>query len=163
MSWSGLSAPACGRLLVIAMLLPAGTAAAASAAQGAAWQGDWTVTRDDPRLRTRAGAELLRLHVEAEADAALAVDWVAGRAICPEPLEAPCEWVGARGRRAVAMPSGDSLLVVLPVSADEGDPLLLHLQRAPGAVLADGVLLSARGELRYRVQAQTEPRPEPQP
>lgn len=141
-------------LLAIA-LAPAGLAAAAETA----WLGDWTVTRDDPRLRSRAGAELLRLHVEAGPDAALVLDWAAGRAICPEPLEAPCEWVGADGRNAVVMLSGDSLLAVLPVSADEADPLLLLLHRPPGAVLADGVLLGARGELRYRVQAQAEPRP----
>lgn len=159
MSRPGLAAPACGRLLAIATLLPAGLAAAAGPAAETAWQGDWTVIRDDPRLRTWAGAELLRLHVEAGPDAALAVDWEAGRAICPAPLEAPCEWVGARGRHAVAMQSGDSLLAVLPVSADEGDPLLLHLHRPPGAARADGVLLGARGELRYRVQARAEPRP----
>jgi len=145
-------------LLAIAIAIALALAGRAAAAE-TAWLGDWTVTRDDPRLRSRAGAELLRLHIEAGPDAALVLDWAAGRAICPEPLEAPCEWVGAHGRNAVVMPSGDSLLAVLPVSADEADPLLLHLHRPPGAALADGVLLGARGELRYRVQAQAEPRP----
>ena len=27
------------------------------------WQGTWRVTRDDPRIYTRAGAELARLHI----------------------------------------------------------------------------------------------------
>lgn len=147
-----VSRAACGALLIVAL-----SAAAAPLGSGTAWHGDWTVIRDDPRLRSRAGAELLSLHVVAGPDATLAVDWAAGRAICPEPLEAPCEWVGARGQHAVAMQSGDSLLAVLPVSADEADPLVLHLHRSPGAALAAGVLLGARGELRYRVEAQPEP------
>lgn len=156
MSRSRVAAVACGGLLAITTLLPV-VAAAAGQMATTAWQGDWTVTRVDPRLRTRAGAELLSLHVAAGPDATLAVDWAAGRAICPEPLEAPCEWVGARGQHAVAMQSGDSLLAVLPVSADEADPLVLHLHRSPGEALAAGVLLGARGELRYRVEAQPEP------
>ncbi len=160
MSRSSVAAVACECLLAITTLLPVVAAAAGQMAMTAtaAWQGDWTVTRVDPRLRTRAGAELLSLHVDTGPDGALAVDWAAGRAICPQPLEAPCEWVGAHGQQAIAMQSGDSLLAVLPVSADEADPLVLHLHRSPGAALAAGVLLGARGELRYRVEAQPEPR-----
>ena len=56
-------------LLIAAAFLP--LAALAEHGQSAAeraletppgpWQGNWLVTRDDPRIRTRAGAELARL------------------------------------------------------------------------------------------------------
>ncbi|WP_293392578.1 hypothetical protein [Nevskia sp.] len=132
-------------------LLPGLTAAAD---QG--WQGVWRVTRDDPRLSTRAGAELLSLTVkEVSADIA-AVRWQSGRAICPDPPDAQaCEWVGARGQTTAAMVSGNSLVAVLSVSADEGDPFVVVLHRAADAPLATGVLLGARGELRYRIEAET--------
>lgn len=122
-------------------------------AADAGWQGDWTVTRDDPRLRTRAGAELLSLHVVDQGQGVLAVDWQAGRAICLDPLDPPCEWIGARGQATVAAVSGDSLVALLPVSDDDSDPFVLHLHREASSPLVVGVLLGIGGELRYRVEA----------
>lgn len=140
---------ACGALLIVAL-----SASAAPSGSGSRWHGDWTVTRDDPRLRTRAGAELLSLRIVAgEADDSPVLHWSAGRAICLDPLDEPCEWVGARGESSVAMLSGDILIAVLRVSADDGDPFVLHLRPSPSSPIASGVLLGGRGELRYRVEA----------
>lgn len=141
----------CGALLIVAL-----SAVAAPSVSDTVWHGDWTVTRDDPRLLTRAGAELLSLRIVAgEADDSPVLHWSAGRAICLDPLDEPCEWVGARGESSVAMLSGDTLVAVLRVSADDGDPFVLHLRpsQSPSSPITSGVLLGGRGELRYRVEA----------
>lgn len=117
------------------------------------WQGEWRVTRDDPRLYTRAAAELLSLRVIEVSDTATRIQWQTGRAICEDPLAEPCEWIGASGE-AVAVISGGSLMVVLPVSADDGDPVVLQLARVPASARASGVLFSARGGLRYAIEAE---------
>lgn len=115
------------------------------------WQGNWTVLRQDARIRTRAGAEALHLHILHDADSAYAeVQWVAGRGICEEPLAEPCEWVGASGAQLHAPVTPEALYVLLPLSADADDPLLLHLQSPEES--APGWLLSLRGGLRYRVE-----------
>ena len=66
------------------------------------WQGNWRVTRDDPRIRTRAGAELARLHIiHDQGSRTLELQWVAGRAICEDPAGEPCEWVVRQANRPV--------------------------------------------------------------
>lgn len=117
------------------------------------WQGEWTVVREDPLIRTRAGAEALRLSIVHDAGSDRAqVHWNAGRAICDDVMAEPCEWIGAEGQvdRAVVAPTG--LYLRIPVSADESAPFLLHLSRpvqgAMGVLFDDGV--------RYRVALATE-------
>src|SRR5690606_15002962 len=120
------------------------------------WQGEWIVVRDDPRIRTRAGAEALRLSIFQDAGSGHAqVQWTAGRAICDDVLGEPCEWIGARGEtdRAVAEPTG--LYVRMSISADESAPFLLHL--AAPAEGAAGVLYD--GRLHYRVELAAEGSP----
>ena len=112
------------------------------------WQGNWRVLRDDPRIRTRAGAELLRLHVLHHiGDTHAQVQWVAGRAICDDPLGEPCEWIGAQGTVTHATVAPGGLYAVLAVSADETQPFVLHLQ--PPADRGDALLFDASGDLRF--------------
>jgi hypothetical protein len=123
------------------------------------WQGTWRIVREDPRLRTRAAQELLELTVWHDRGSLQAqVDWLALRAICQQPASAPCEWVGASGQAAVGGAHPRGLTVVLPVSADEVDPFVLVLHGAPPtgrrAAGIEGLLLSARGDVRYRVRAE---------
>lgn len=123
------------------------------------WQGEWIVVRDDPRIRTRAGAEVLRLSIVHDAGSDRAqVQWIAGRAICDDVSGEPCEWIGASGQadHAVVAPTG--LYLRVPVSADESAPFQLHLaQPAAGAA---GLLFD--DDLRYRVELATE-QPAPAP
>ncbi len=108
------------------------------------WQGNWRVVRDDPRIRTRAGAELARLHVIHDAGSRSAlVQWVTGPAVCEDPMAEPCEWIAASGQAEMAAVATTGLYVVMPVSADSTAPLLLHLSAAAdGAqgVATDGYL-----------------------
>lgn len=114
------------------------------------WQGNWRLRREHPGLRTRGAAELLRLQILQDlGEDQVSLQWVAGRAICPEPEAAPCEWVGAAGETTAWIgPTG--LYALLPVSADAGDPFLLHLDvgTPPGL----GVLFSGKGEVRYSLR-----------
>lgn len=120
-----------------------------------AWQGEWRVTRSDPRLITRASSELLVLTVFHDQGAAKAgVTWLAGRAICEDPLAEPCETVGASGDAVTAAINAGALLAVLRVSPDEADPYLLHLAAPLKNRPAQGVLLNARGDWAYRIEAE---------
>ena len=120
-----------------------------------AWHGTWEVTRDDPDIRTRAGALALRLQIEhARHGASPQVRWVADRALCPSPRAAPCEWVGSRGKAVSTRVVAGHLLAVLQVSADDADPFVVWLERPEQGRSAQGTLLSARGDLHYRLQAQ---------
>jgi hypothetical protein len=111
------------------------------------WQGNWALTRDDPRLTTRASQALLRLAViQSEGDAIASVQWVADRAICPEPLDDPCEWLGASGE-VPGIVSAGGLHAVLPVSADPDDPFVLYL-----AADGTGLLFSRDGRIRYPIE-----------
>lgn len=118
------------------------------------WQGNWRVTRDDPRLRTRAGAELARLHImQDQGSGELSLQWVAGRAMCEDPSGGPCEWSGAAGEstRATATDQG-GLRAQLAVSADIDDPFTLSFPRRPqGTEVVEGWLSSARPGIRWRV------------
>lgn len=126
----------------------------AAAVPAGPWQGQWRVTRSDARLTTRASSELLVLTVFQGADAATAaVTWLAGRAICEDPLAEPCETVGASGDAATAAISAGALVAVLRISPDDSDPYLLHLAAPLSGRPAQGVLLNARGDWAYRVEA----------
>ena len=119
------------------------------------WQGTWRVTRDDPRIYTRAGAELARLHIiQEQGSRVLELQWVAGRAMCEDPAGEPCEWAGAAGESARARQTqGGGLTAPLAVSADPDDPFTLHFARRPKAGQAvQGTLSSARGDIRWRVR-----------
>ena len=119
------------------------------------WQGTWRVTRDDPRIYTRAGAELARLHIiQEQGSRVLELQWVAGRAMCEDPAGEPCEWAGAAGESARARQTqGGGLTASLAVSADQDDPFTLHFARRPKAGQAvQGTLSSARGDIRWRVR-----------
>lgn len=119
------------------------------------WQGVWEVTRDHPQVRTRAGALALRLDIEhRQASAVPRVRWTADRALCESPTESPCEWVGSHGTASSARVVDGHLLVVLSVSADEGDPMVVWLERPQQGRSATGTLISARGDLAYTLQAQ---------
>ena len=119
------------------------------------WQGTWRVTRDDPRIYTRAGAELARLHIiQEQGSRVLELQWVAGRAMCEDPAGEPCEWAGAAGESARARQTqGGGLTAPLAVSADPDDPFTLYFPRRPTAGEAvQGTLSSARGDIRWRVR-----------
>ena len=119
------------------------------------WQGTWRVTRDDPRIYTRAGAELARLHIiQEQGSRVLELQWVAGRAMCEDPAGEPCEWAGAAGESARARQTqGGGLTAPLAVTADPDDPFTLYFARRPTAGEAvQGTLSSKRGDIRWRVR-----------
>ena len=119
------------------------------------WQGTWRVTRDDPRIYTRAGAELARLHIiQEQGSRVLELQWVAGRAMCEDPAGEPCEWAGAAGESARARQTqGGGLTAPLAVGADQDDPFTLYFARRPTAGEAvQGTLSSKRGDIRWRVR-----------
>ena len=119
-----------------------------------AWHGTWEVPRDDPDIRTRAGSLALRFRIEhARHGVSPHIHWEADRAICQSPLASPCEWVGTRGKAVSARVVAGHLLAVLQVSADDADPFVVWLERPDQGRSAQGSLLSARGDLSYRLQA----------
>lgn len=124
-----------------------------------AWQGEWTLTRDHPGLRTLAGSRLLELAVHhAQGAAEAQVWWQTGPAICPEPLaDGPCEWMGAHGGPTPAALVEGRLVMMLPVSSDAEDPfvLLLDPPSRPGA--SRGALVSARGGVAWPLDARRDP------
>lgn len=128
-------------------------------ARPGAWQGEWTLTRDHPALRTLAGSRLLELAIHhAEGAAEAHVWWRTGPAICPEPLaDEPCEWMGAHGGPTPAALVEGRLVMVLPVSADAEDPfvLLLDPPSRPGA--SRGALVGARGGVAWPLDARRDP------
>lgn len=117
------------------------------------WQGNWRVTRDDPRIRTLAGAELARLHIlQKQGSRVLQLQWVAGRAMCEDPVGEPCEWVGSVGEVRARQTQAGGLSALLAVSADQDDPFTLRFARRPVVGEAvQGTLSSARGDIRWRV------------
>jgi hypothetical protein len=124
----------------------------ASESAAGPWQGHWTLTREDPRLFTRGAQQLLGLHVIQDQGAATAsMQWLAHRAICIDPFDAPCEWVGAAGEVTGIVAAG-GLYAVLPIAADPDDPLVLHLMPD-----GRGLLFSRDGRLRYALKHRREP------
>ncbi len=154
-----------GAAMLVALAVPAQAAErpgtmqsarerAAEAAPGP-WQGNWVLLRDDPRIRTRAGATALRLHVVHDAAGTVALEWAGDRALCEDPNAPPCEWVGAAGRGVAAAAGPGALAVLLRVSADPDDPFLLVLERS-GDGRATARLVSEQGGLAYRLDAERE-------
>ncbi len=136
----------------------AGGLSAAERARGTAagpWNGNWQVLRDDPRIRTRAGAATLRLHVMHDAAGRVELQWIADRGICEDPNAGPCEWVAARGTGLAVAAGPGALAVLLRISADPDDPFLLVLERREDG-RATGRLVSEKGGIAYRVDAQRE-------
>ncbi|MBU0747315.1 MAG: hypothetical protein KKB95_09750 [Gammaproteobacteria bacterium] len=119
------------------------------------WQGRWEVTRDHPQIRTRAGALALQLDIQhGQSSASPRVRWMADRALCESPVAAPCEWVGSRGVASAVRVVNGHLLMVLQVSADDSDPMVVWLERPQEGRSARGTLISARGDLAYTLEAQ---------
>jgi len=132
-------------------------AEAARTVPAGVWQGTWTLRRDDPRLTTLAGQRALTLTVFHDRGSPTAeVDWLADRALCEPPTGEPCEWVGQHGSATAVAVTPQGLTAVLRVSADEADPLVLHLA-PPKAGRALGHALSARGDSRFALTAQRAP------
>lgn len=122
-----------------------------------AWHGQWEVFRDFPGLHTRGAALALDLTIwHAEGDAEAQVQWSAGRGLCPEPLGEACEWVGSHGEVWAQVLEG-RLLLALPVSADEGDPLFLQFGPRRGEAPARGSAINARGGIGLLLEAQPLP------
>lgn len=135
--------------------LPAAALRAPAHAQVGPWQGRWEVTRDHPQIRTRAGALALRLQIDHDqSNAVPRVQWIADRALCESPTASPCEWVGSRGVASSARVIDGHLLLVLQVSADDSDPMVVWLERPRDGRSAKGTLISARGDLAYMLEAQ---------
>ena len=119
------------------------------------WQGNWSLLRDDPRIRTRAGAATLRLHVIHDAAGPVEVQWIADRGICEDPNAEPCEWVAAHGAGTAVAAGPGALAVLLRVSADPDDPFLLVLERS-GEGRATARLVATKGGIAYRLDAERE-------
>lgn len=139
--------------VAIGMFLACSGATAQEAESGARpgiWQGNYQLDREDPRIRTRGGADLLRIQViHSRGDAAITASWAAGRAICEDPTAEPCDWIGTNGTTRGRV-IGDQIMVALPLSADEGDPLIVLIRRAGGQPLS-GHIFNARGDFAWRI------------
>lgn len=93
------------------------------------WQGNYALTRVDPRIRTLAGADLIGMQViHDRGEPTATVSWDARRAICPDPLDEPCEWIGANGTDRARV-IGDTLVLALRLAPDDSDPAILIMQR----------------------------------
>jgi hypothetical protein len=155
------AALAAGLAAVLAVPAAAQSAGGLSAAERARatgpgpWNGNWQVLRDDPRIRTRAGAATLRLHVIQDAAGRVELQWIADRGICEDPNAGPCEWVAARGTGLAVAAGPGALAVLLRISADPDDPFLLVLDRREDG-RATGRLVSEKGGIAYRLDAERE-------
>ena len=155
------------RMLSLAAAAMIGLTATASAQEedGAIppgdWQGNYALTRSDPRIRTLAGADLIGMQVIQDRGASIAtVSWDARRAICPDPLDEPCEWVGANGTDTARV-IGDTLVLTLRLSPDESDPAILVMQRQAGdAAMRSrlaGFITNARADWDLQFEAVRQP------
>ncbi|WP_448659509.1 hypothetical protein ACPVPU_03340 [Sphingomonas sp. CJ99] len=120
------------------------------------WQGNYQLLRDDPRIRTRGGADLIRMQlIQSKGEDAVTVSWIAGRAICEDPLAKPCEWIGANGTTRGRIVD-DTLIIALPLSADAADPAILMMRRdvmPARPVRYSGVMANAQADWAYRFTA----------
>jgi len=144
---------------IIAIILAVGLAwpvwAQPSDTAVGSWEGTWSLIRDDPRIRTRGGGATLRLQITHDSAGRLVLRWSADRGICEDPNAGPCEWITAKGN-ALAVATGPSALAaLLRISADPDDPFLLVLQRAAEG-LATAWLVSEKGGIAYRLDAERE-------
>jgi len=123
------------------------------------WHGNYQLSREDPRIRTRGGADLIRMQViHSKGQPTATVSWIAGRAICEDPLAEPCEWIGANGTQEARV-VGDTLVLALSLSPDESDPAILVLERRaqrgqPARYY--GVMSNAKADWGYRFTASAE-------
>jgi len=109
------------------------------------WHGTFQLDRDDLRIRTRGGSDMLRIQVIHSKNRPTAtISWVAGRGICEDPVGDPCEWVGASGSGQAQVVNGD-LVFALPVSADESDPFFVVMRRDKAGRMS-GYLVNARSD-----------------
>lgn len=142
---------------VAALAVSASAQEDAAGAEPGEWQGNYALSRIDPRIRTRAGADLIGMQVihDRGADTAT-VSWDARRAICPDPLDEPCEWIGAGGTDTARV-IGDTLVLALRLSPDESDPAIVVLQRSSAGrgktVRFTGVITNARADWDIRFDA----------
>ena len=114
------------------------------------WNGQWDVTRQHPQITTRGAALALQLEIQHKAGQVTPrVKWVADRGLCVSPLESPCEWIGNYGVASSARVVNGHLLVVLQVSADDSDPMVVWLERPQSGRSTPGTLISAKGNLAY--------------
>jgi hypothetical protein len=121
------------------------------------WQGNYSLSRSDPRIRPLAGADLIGMQVIQDRGANIAtVSWDARRAICPDPLDEPCEWIGANGTDTARI-IGDTLVLTLRLSPDESDPAILVMQRQSGTASPPsrlaGFITNARADWDLRFDA----------
>ena len=121
------------------------------------WQGNYALSRIDPRIRTRGGADLIGMQVIHDAGAAtVTVSWDARRAICPDPVGESCEWIGANGTDTARV-IGDTLVLALRLSPDESDPAIMVLQRRAAAprkpARYTGFITNARADWDIRFDA----------
>lgn len=116
------------------------------------WHGNYQLSREDPRIRTRGGADLIRMQViHSKGQPTATVSWIAGRAICEDPLAEPCEWIGANGTQEARV-VGDTLVLALSLSPDESDPAILVLNGPPVAgSRKQGLMTNARADFGYRL------------
>lgn len=130
---------------------PSKTAQTAPAGyQPGPWNGQWDVTRQHPQITTRGAALALQLEIEHKAGQATPrVKWSADRGLCERPLESPCDWIGNVGVASSARVVNGHLLVVLQVSADDSDPMVVWLERPQPGKSTPGTLINAKGDLAY--------------
>ncbi|MFC4290997.1 hypothetical protein ACFOWX_01025 [Sphingorhabdus arenilitoris] len=118
------------------------------------WQRNFELSREDPRIRTKGGADLLRIQVIQDKGAeSVQVSWTAGRAICEDPNGEPCESVGASGTVQGRI-LGKDLVFAIPLSAQAEDPTIVILRggvsggknKAP----LSGYMMNALGDYAYK-------------
>ena len=109
------------------------------------WQGNYIVRRIDPRLTTLGASELLRVQVIQDRGAATAtLDFAASRAICIDPLDDPCEWIGAT-EVVPAVITATGLYAELSIAVDRS--FFLHLSAPDNN--AEAALFALDGEVNY--------------
>lgn len=118
-----------------------------------AWHGSFQLDRDDPRIRTRGGADLMRIEViHSRGQPVATISWVAGRAICEDPAAEPCEWIGSGGTVQGRILQQD-LVFALPLSAQADDPAIVILRRSAGEPgskqRAVGQLMNSKADYSY--------------
>ena len=125
-----------------------------------AWQGNWEVVRVDSRIRTLSGSRLFELVIIQDRGSNRAeVQWRADRAICEDPLDDPCEWVGTYGDAPSAkVTKKGGLQARFQVSADAEDPFILTIPHLPrGDAWVAGALKNTKGGLNYSVEIRRKP------
>jgi hypothetical protein len=117
------------------------------------WQNTYDLSRLDPRIRTKASGALMAVEVFHDRGSNQAkVTWVADRAICDDPLEAPCETIGKSGD-SVARIIGMDLVFSAQLSPDHADPTFVVLRgpfSARTGFPATGYMMNAKAGYAYR-------------